>query len=194
MAFNMIDVSSNNHPDDRPINWNAVAHTETGLDIDGVMIKCTEGMPGNREYINPWLARDAHGAHAAGLHIGYYHFAWPRIDDSEQQCEFALETIKGLPRDLGLALDLEEQNGLSWDQLSEWAFEFLSRISADNISAPLYSNQNFLSNMPKAPFNHKLWFASPSFRPRHHVWAWQHTATARVNGIVGDVDLSVVYG
>ena len=50
----MIDVSSNNHPNDKPIDWQAVA----GAGYGHVMIKCSEGAG----YVNPWLKRDADGA------------------------------------------------------------------------------------------------------------------------------------
>lgn len=189
MSFPMIDVSSNNP---HPINWQKVARSG----VKGVMIKCSEGT----KYVNPYRAEDANGAREYGLHVGYYHFAQPSINhsfghsDADEEAVHALESIKGLPRDLGLALDLEVTNGLSWQQLSNWAREFLGMVAAQKITSPLYVSPTFLDNLPGAPFGHKLWLASWGKRPRQQVWAWQYSGTGAQSGIEGQCDLDIYYG
>lgn len=181
----MIDVSSNNHPGNKPIDWKSVRKAG----YQGVMIKCTEGV----SYTNPWLKPDAIEANRAQLHTGFYHFARPSVGNALAQAEFALTSIANLPRDLGLALDLEVNAGISWPDLSTWAENFLARISQANIGSPIYLNNYFLSQLPAAPFGHKLWLASPSSIPRRHCWMWQQAAKP-VKGIEGLVDINAFNG
>lgn len=179
----MIDLSSNNHPQDAPIDW--VKVKEAG--IEAAMIKATEGV----HYVNPWLERDALGAHDHGLLIGYYHFAHPGQYPARHEVNHFWQTVKAMPRSLGLSLDLEETEGRSWRYLSRWGEQFIARIPQKVEQRPLYSNQYFLDNLRGAPWHHGLWLAEPGRRPRRAYWAWQY-ATGPVAGIVGDVDRSLL--
>lgn len=185
MSWKMIDVSSNNHPDDKTIDWAAVLHAG----YSGVMIKCTEGV----NYVNPWMDRDAHGARVVGLHVGYYHFARPIVGDAASQAQYALEAIKDLPRDLGLALDLEEQGDLTAAELSTWGETFVTKVAERKIGSPVYLNPAFLALMPKAPWGHHLWLADWGKTPRRSCWAWQR-GQAEVAGVSGMCDVGVFYG
>lgn len=180
----MIDISANNHPDDKPIDWAKVKAGGT----DAVMIKATEGVG----YINPWLGRDAQAAYAANLAVGYYHFARPASSRALMQAAAALEAIHGLPRTLGLALDLEVTDGMSWDALATWALAFHTNARKVVTHSPLYVNDNFLNNMPGAPWGERLWLAQTA-RPRREVWAWQTTTPIEIAGIVGPVDRDIVH-
>lgn len=181
----MVDVSSNNHVNDDPINWHSVA----GAGYRAVMIKATEGL----NYVNPWLARDADGAHTAGLHVGFYHFAMPAVGEADDQAEFVVNAVNGLPRDLGIALDLEVMNGLSWADLSTFGENFLARLVQLGVKySTLYSNDNFMANLSGAPFGHYLWLAQTA-QPRQQVWGWQTTSPAAVPGIPGLTDIDTLY-
>jgi GH25 family lysozyme M1 (1,4-beta-N-acetylmuramidase) len=180
----MIDVSANNHPTDEPIQWARVRAAGYGA----VMVKATEGA----DYVNPWLARDANAASQAGLEVGYYHFAHPAATDSATQAEHALAAIDGLPRSLGLALDLEVGEGISWNGLAVWAQEF-HRVALQTVDhSPLYVNDYYLANLPGAPWGVRLWLAQTA-RPRRQVWAWQATQPIQVNGIVTPTDVGFLH-
>jgi lysozyme len=190
MIANMIDVSDNNHPLGTPINWSMVANHG----VKNVMIKATEGT----DYINEWLERDTHGARAAGLNVGYYHFAQPHNETSDQgggtQAEYFIKAIKGLPRNLGGALDLEVGNGLSWASLSSFAKAFLDKIGTDGVvNRILYTNPSWLSQLPDAPYGAELWLASWTPQvPRRKLWAWQF-GVGSIPGVPGTVDLDNLY-
>lgn len=186
MSLPMIDVSSNNHPTNLPINWSKVR----AAGYQGVIIKCTEGT----SYVNPWAKIDAVGANQAGLHVGFYHFCRPGLSSGAQQAEFAMKTINGWPRDIGLSCDLEDQGGLDWPTLSNWAPDFINTVAKAAIGSPIYLNQNFLNNLSGAPWGHKLWFASPDRAPRMNCWMWQKSWTGSVPGIVGQVDIDQYNG
>lgn len=180
----MIDISANNHPDDATIDWSKVKADGT----DGVMIKATEGVG----YVNPWLKADAIGAATAGLRVGYYHFARPASSPPDTQAIAAWRAIEGLPRMLGLALDLEVTEGLGWVTLGAWAQTFHEAARRFVNHSPLYVNDDFLNNLPGAPFGERLWLAQTA-RPRREVWAWQTTTPIEVAGIVGPVDRDIVH-
>ena len=180
----MIDVSSNNHPTDAQIDWAQVKAAGVGA----VMVKATEG----ESYVNPWLKADADGAHAAGLQVGYYHFARPGQSSGSFQADAALTAIDGLPRQLGLALDLEVTEGFSWPTLAAWAQEFHACAKIVVEHSPLYVNDYFLANLPGAPFDWWLWLAQTA-RPRRQVWAWQEATPVVVPGIAGLTDVGWLY-
>lgn len=186
MSLLMFDVSSNNHPGNVAIDYKKAKKGG----YSGVIIKCTEGT----DYTNPWLRNDAISANAAGLHVGFYHFAHPSKSSASDQANYALRAIKNLPRDIGLTLDLELQEGMSWTDLATWAKFFLETVSMQKVGAPIYLNDNFLSNLPDAPFGHKLWLASPGHTPRRTVWMWQKSWTGVVPGVPGECDIDQFYG
>lgn len=182
----MIDVSSNNHPNRESINWPEVHRAG----YKAVMIKCSEGT----DYVNPWRISDGHGAVAAGMLVGYYHFARPVVGHAEREAWFALNAINGLPRSIGLALDLEDTGALNPAELATWAKTFLATIAAKNIGSPIYSYRYFIdNNLPGFPFGHHVWLASPGVPPRFNVWAWQ-SGQKEVPGIPGLTDVGMFYG
>lgn len=180
----MLDVSSVNHSTDQPIDWAAV-HV---AGFDAVMIKATEGT----HYVNPWLKQDADAATAAGLLVGFYHFARPGELSPAAEARAALAAIDGLHHDLGLALDLEVAEGRGWANLAEYAKAFHAEIRKVLDHSPLYVNDSFRDNLPGAPFGERLWSARTD-RPRFECWAWQETTAAAVAGIVGVVDVGYLH-
>ena len=186
MSELFVDVSSNNHDNNEPIDWKLVH--EAGY--RGAIIKCSEGL----EYKNPWAERDANGAFCQGMQIGYYHFARPGLNDAVEEAQYAIDTVAGLHRTIGISLDLEVRDGLTWPDLQDWGIRFTNHIASKNIISPWYSNLYFLSNMPLAPHGHKLWIAEPSQRPRRECWMWQKSSTTIVPGIPGETDINVYYG
>lgn len=176
----MIDVSSNNHPTGQPIEWPRVR----AANFEAVMVKCTEGTA----YVNPWLARDAEEASAAGLMVGYYHYAHPGQSTGFEQAQHAKAAIAGLPRALGLALDLEQQEGLTWSELAGWAIDFHTAALETVDHSPLYVNDYFYGNLPTNKIASRIWLAQTR-RPRQEVWAWQLTTPGQVPGILIPTDI-----
>lgn len=187
-----IDISDYQHGSEgtRPIHWEQVAREGY---VRAVLIKATDGL----DWTNPWLETDAHGARAAGLKVGYYHFAEPGASPPEDQAKFFWAAIKDLPRDLCVMLDLEVTDGLSWGDLSDWGEGFLKLFEGQVHTLVLYSNLDWLENMPKAPWGHKLLFADPAKSigtpPRRRLWGWQRSWTGSIPGIDGAVDVDELW-
>lgn len=91
-----IDVSSWQHEDGQPINWDAVY--EDGYRF--AVVKATQGT----SYVNPWVARDLSDASAAGLLLGAYHY-YEAGEDPATQAKWAVSCLVGQPLDLGLFVD-----------------------------------------------------------------------------------------
>lgn len=176
----MIDVSANNHLGTEDIDW----HRVYGGGYRAAMVKCSEGI----DYVNPWRVIDAKGATGAEIQVGYYHFAHPGTNTAEAEAAHALSAVAGLPIDLGLALDLEVQEGRDWSELAAWAKVFHAEIRKTLNHSPLYVNDNYLANLPGAPWGERLWLAQ-TIRPRREVWAWQMTQATVVRGIAVPTDV-----
>lgn len=84
-----------------PIDWAAVR--DAGKRFAYVKANTAEGGP------DPWFARHATGARAAGLLVGAYHFALVD-DDPTDDLEAFLRVVEGVELDLPSALDIETRN------------------------------------------------------------------------------------
>jgi lysozyme len=181
---NMVDVSSNNHVGGRPLSWRMM-RDEAGIRY--AMIKATEGLT----YVNPWARIDAPEAVECGIEVGFYHFAEPTTGGAGQEADFFGRTVAklGVPHRIGLALDLEVRPpGWGWNHVVDWAKVFLGTLSDWAEWTILYANDEFLTNLPDAPWGHRLWYARPGARPRRQCWAWQY-GTGREPAVEGiDVD------
>ena len=182
----MIDISGWQHPTNEPIDWPEVYKSG----VRAVMVKCSEGI----DYVNPWLESDVMGAFDAHLKVGTYHFSHPGLSTVEEQARYALAASAPYDKQitLGIADDLEVQEGKTWDELGGWAKGFNAYVAPHTVYSPLYINGYFLELMVGAPWGLRLWLASWGSRPRREVWAYQSSATGSVPGIVGDVDLDVL--
>lgn len=189
MQLRGIDISSWSHGNDEPIDFAQVKSQGFGF----VMIKSTQGTT----YKNPYLAEDAVEAHHNGLLVGTYHYAVPGEDDAILQAKFAAAAVIGLPLSLGVALDLEEQGTLELHQLGPWAQAFMSEMNSAGHQSPFYTNENYLSQLPGAPWGHKLWYASehlPEYQTKLAIWMQQTTQNDHLPGVPGPVDYDVFYG
>lgn len=185
MNYNMLDVSSNNHPDGVGIDWGKVAHAGYRY----VMIKATEG----NDYINPWLRPDSMAAEIVKLHIGYYHFARPLLDQGNNQGDYFTRAITGRPRDLGLALDMESTGGLQWSDLKAFETDFWRAIPDSVKARSTYCTPDWATNLGLFVPHTNWWAASWDKRPREAMWAWQ-AGQIEVPGIQGLTDVGFYYG
>lgn len=196
-----IDVSHNNGV----IDWNRVKNNP--IKIDGVWIKCNEGV----KCIDSMLNTNANGANAAGLPIGYYHFATLNstdvVNDAIGEAAEFVGLIKNLPKySLPLVLDIEDDDnvkkfGITPTQVLLWINTFMAELKkAGHTNLMLYSYTPFLTT--NLPVSHNLggyplWVAAYSAKyatPRGWLGAkyWQYSNTGSVSGIKGNVDLSKV--
>jgi lysozyme len=181
----MIDVSGFQHPGGAPIDWAKVKASG----VEAVVMKATEG----NYYRSPYFHSDYDEATRNGLYVGAYHFSRPGLTKPLVQSEYFRDWVGGRALQLGAVNDFESADGLSWRRLARWGREFHGRCREWCQAAPVYMDDDWLENLPEAPWGDRLWLALPGERPRREVWAWQF-GTGTVDGISGPCDLDQLFG
>lgn len=180
------------------IDWKKVA----AAGVTGVVIKATEGVG----YVDPRLIENANGAHAAGLKIGYYHFATPNsltiCKDAKAEAEFFIATISKLPlATLTYALDIEKEPipQITPDMVTLWVHTFFGHLrNAGVTNYCLYSYAPYLDRWLSDGHglgNVPLWHAGYTKTAKlpkgwTNYFLWQYTDKGRIPGIKGAVDLN----
>lgn len=137
-----------------------------------------------------------------GIPYGVYIYSYA-LTQSQVDSEVAhvLRMIEGFNPEFGVFFDMEDDT-LSKDQLNNFAFRFMTKISSKGYKAGLYANKYWLtayltnSNLQKF----MTWIAnyglgdtqSPEYNKPYQIW--QYTSEGRVDGITGNVDLDVCIG
>lgn len=196
------DVSSWQHPNGASINWGAVRASGARF----AFVKLSEGP----SYVNPFGAADYRNARAAGLYVGGYHFARPRLPLSTAGTDarrFAAQV--GNVRQAGFlppVLDIEATGGLSAADVTSWTRTFLTALQAATQRTPMiYTGgwfwKGYMGN-PSGFSQYPLWAAqytpsatSPNlFGDWTYSTFWQYTSTASSPGISGQIDASWFHG
>jgi lysozyme len=170
------------------IDWRAVR----GGGIDFAFIKATEG----GTYTDPKFATNWAAAADAGITRGAYHYFRPNVDAVKQAEHFLRVTRLG-PGDLPAVLDVETSDGLAGDALLRAIRGWLETVERATGKRPIvYTYPDFWNRYVSAsPGPYALWIASygrdqPLMPIGWSDWTfWQSSATGRVPGIQGDVDL-----
>ncbi|MEW5871744.1 MAG: GH25 family lysozyme [Chloroflexota bacterium] len=180
------------------IDWTAVK----AAGVQFAYIKATDG----GSFLDPSFASNWSGAQAAGLLRGAYHFFRP-IQDPQKQAEFFLKTAVLSGSDLPPALDLEVSDNLKSATIIQRVEIWVQAVEAQIGRPPvIYSGVSFLNDFFTTPAggpplwtrDHLLWIANylgptatqPNMPMGWNQWAfWQHSASGKVSGINGNVDL-----
>ena len=175
-----LDVSSWQHPDGKPIDWEAVR-------ADGytfVIVKATQGA----DWVNPWLLRDLDDAFAAGFLTGAYHYFTAGVDPAAQGQWFK-QHLAGLHLDLHAWLDFEVAPQPPWT-MAGWVNGFLEACKPERPGVGLYCTASMwteLSAVNVAP--PALWIASwGAAAPPVGATIWQ-TGQAEVKGVPASCDV-----
>lgn len=179
-----IDVSSYQHPNDAPIDYQAAVN-DLKARSNGqtfVLVKVTEG----NTYANPYAQADIEGFKTAGAIVAGYHFmhaATPAAD----QIAYIKDNAHGVGK---IYIDIEP---VGFDGLAMAEVEDIGKALVEEFDG-LYTNTNSLGQLSGAPYGKKLWLADPSnIRPDIQRQITQ-TGQGMVNGIVGAVDLNSYNG
>jgi lysozyme len=196
------DVSNYQHPGGAAINWSAVRANGARF----AFVKVSEGST----YTNPYATTDIKGARAAGLYVGAYHFARPRLPLSTAASDAKrFATQLGNVRVAGYlppVLDMETMGGLSAANVTAWTRSFLSTLQAVTGRVPMiYSGawfwKGYMGN-PKGFSQYPVWIAE--YTPKNtgptlfsdfgYSSFWQYSDSAKVSGIADAVDASWFHG
>lgn len=207
--LNGVDVASFQHPNGAAINWADVA----AAGYHFAAIKATEG----NYYTNPYYAKDAADALAAGMYVAAYHFANPNSSNGTPtaQADYAVHNAGNykvgghyLPLELDLEYDPYSSNecyGLSPSQMVSWISAFMTEATKLTGAAPIiYTPRDWwdaCTGNSTAFGGDVLWVpaysaGTPGTLPAGwNTWTmWQYTSSGSVNGISGPVDLDYFSG
>ncbi len=193
-SINGIDVSRYQWD----IDWNEIQSPITPLpgEVLFAYVKATEGVG----YIDPFALKNAQGAQAAKLKLGYYHFATLNNNknpaaDAKLEAEAFLQSFEKLPKaDLPPTLDIEANpSKLTPEQVLEYINSFFDTLKAGGVNTYIiYSYAYFLT--ANLPANHNLgsvplWIANygkvqtPELpRGWNDYLIWQYSASGSFKG------------
>lgn len=185
----LIDVSRHQGS----IDWQLVGKSG----VKGAYVKATEGVG----YIDPMFRRNAVGAAAVGLKVGYYHYARPETGNSAKaEAEAYLDTIRGMNPSLPHVLDVEgAAANIGKDRLSDWVADWLTAVTGyAGQKVMIYTGASFAKSylLGAKLAGYPLWVAHydaerPMSGPTWDRWAmWQYTSGGSVPGIAGRVDMN----
>lgn len=175
--YNGIDV----YEGDDIENWNAIK--SDGISV--AILKATEGETFNDKYCYYRYPK----VKAAGLKVGFYHFA----DNDGQpiaQAQHFLNRVQGLKSDTVLFLDIEVDTQWTKYQAISFTNQFINYVQARGYQAGVYTGAYFYKeylqgNIPNVP----LWIADYGSQPyTYPSQSWQY-GIHTINGANGDVDL-----
>lgn len=178
-----VDVSSWQHEDGQPINWDAVY--EDGYRF--AVVKATQGT----SYVNPWVARDLSDASAAGLLLGAYHY-YEAGEDPSVQAKWLLNCTQGQPLDLGVFVDWECYLPAKFVHTQELT-TFLTEARMTRFQCGVYCSTEWATLLGEESVHlGRLWVGGCSVRPPLACFAWQSDKVAATKGIAGSASVSFI--
>ena len=180
------------------IDWNKVKKT----DVDGAILRLGYGTSYTTDacVMDKKFERNYNGARNLGLLFGIYLYSYA-IDNTSAAIEanFVLEKLRyyNVSKNIPIYYDLEENpwtTNLSKDSYHNIVSTFSSILENAGYSVKVYSYKYWAENRLDSYVNNKLdWIAQYSDYCTYigGYRGWQYTASGRVDGISGDVDISV---
>ena len=178
------------------INWNKVA----SKGIDFAMIRSSFGS----EHTDEKLKANVEGCEKYGISYGFYHYTYAAtVKEAKVEAKYFLKTIKNYNPDYPVVLDIEENfyKQMSRKQVTDIIAAFVSELENAGYYPAVYSYANFfrdyvdMSRISK----YDIWIASWGDKEKLNSAydglydMWQYSATGKVSGISGDVDLDYSY-
>nr|WP_290427197.1 glycoside hydrolase family 25 protein [Mucilaginibacter aquariorum] len=179
------------------IDWARVASMEEdSVHISFAFIKATEGLL----KVDPYFKRNWREAPKVGIKCGAYHFLRPK-KNGLWQARFFLQNVSMEKGDLPAVVDIERLDGTSPQAMRKELKAFLDHVEAKTKVRPIiYTGLSFYTDYLEDYFkDYPLWIAHYN-REKLNIsddsgWKfWQHSETARVNGIGHAVDFDAFNG
>lgn len=156
------------------------------------------------------FAVNLEGAQAAGLDVGVYFFSQAVTPlEAEAEADYLLQLLEGHPLELPVVMDYELAStpdggllgrlydaDLSGSQHADNCVAFCRAIEAAGYNAAVYAGVSMLEDgvgQALKEGGYPVWLANWTVQPRYNgsYEYWQYSATGRVAGISGDVDLNL---
>lgn len=145
------------------------------------------------------------GAADAGLHVGVYLYSQALSEaEAEEEADYLLGLIEGLPVDYPVVFDQEEYtadqartDGLTGEQVTLNALAFCQRVYDAGYIPMIYTNNDWATTMydMEQLDHYPIWYADYTTAPTltGGFAMWQYTDSGQVPGITGPVDLNLLF-
>lgn len=145
------------------------------------------------------------GAIDAGVDVGVYFFSQAiSVEEAIEEADFVLEAIKDYDITYPVVFDLEEiyedtarTDDLTPEMATKMTIAFCQRILDAGYTPMVYGNIHwFMERVDMSQLEgYDKWFAQYFAQPffPYDLAMWQYTATGKVDGIVGDVDINMSF-
>ncbi len=175
------------------IDWKKVAASGVKFAI----IKASEG----KTYKDPMFVAHSDGARAAGIAVGFYHYARPENNSPEDEAANFYRATLGQAYQLPLVLDVEgDASKLGRAKLTAWCKTFCEQVEKlSGHDVMIYTGGSFAKTYLGSELNkYPLWIAhygviTPMANTTWSDWsAFQYSSSGKVPGISGNVDMNVM--
>ncbi len=178
------------------INWKKVSVSG----IDFVMIRASFGS----ENVDEYLDKNVKGCEKYDIPYGFYHYTYARTAaEAKNEAKFFLNNIRGYSPKYPIVLDIEEEfyKKMDKDDVTKVINAFMDVLKDAGYYVMVYNSPNFIKACIDSTELEKydIWIACWGDEERlaslydGHYGIWQYSATGKVSGINGDVDLDYSY-
>lgn len=173
------------------INYEEVS--KTGVEI--VYIRSSEG----NSYVDPYYLKNYNNAKDNGLKVGFYHYLTATTkNEAISQADFFVSLVGGLEPECRLAMDFEQFDGLSIEEINNISLAFLERVEQKSgkevvIYSDSYNAINTFSE--ELAKRYPIWIAEyeveePENNGKWSTWiGFQYSNMGEIEGISEKVDL-----
>ncbi|MXV13890.1 glycoside hydrolase family 25 protein [Pedobacter sp. HMF7056] len=179
------------------IDWKRVRQMEeNNVRVSFAFIKATEGVL----LVDPYFKRNWREAPKNGITCGAYHFFRPQKNGT-WQARFFMQNVQFEKGDLPPVVDVERLDGATPTVMRKELQRFLTHVERKTGVRPIiYTGLSYYKDYLAGHFNdYPLWIAHynqpvPRLSKQVKWHFWQHSETARVNGINHAVDFDAFNG
>ena len=184
------------------IDWQAVK--DAGIDY--VIVRAAyRGYETGKIVPDDLYEQNIRGAADAGLHVGVYLYSQALSEhEAEEEADYLLSLIEGLPVDYPVVYDQEEYtadkartDGLTGEQATLNALAFCRRVHEAGYIPMIYTNNDWATTMydMERLDHYPVWYADYTSTPTlpGGFAMWQYTDSGQVPGITGPVDLNLLF-
>ncbi len=174
-----------------------------GVEFIFIRVGGTRGT-GKEYFVDEYFKRNIEEANRYGIEVGIYFYSYANSNElAKQEALWVIEQIKDYKVSLPIAFDWENWNSfnqyhLSFFGLTDMATTFLNTVKEQGYDGLLYSSKNYLEKL-WLPTEFDTWLAhyvndfskKSSYEGKYTFW--QLCQDGKVNGIMGDVDIDIMY-
>lgn len=176
----------------KTIKWDLVKNSG----VEFAMLRSTYGSSS----VDPMFEANYQGAKDNGIAVGVYHYSYANtLEKAAAEVEFLIEELEGKQLEYPVCVDVEDKSMSKLDKttLTDIVLTYLEGLEAAGYYPIIYSNKTWfttkLDDSRLAAYDHWLAQWGTSITYTGEVGIWQYSATGKVDGISGSVDMDTSY-